>query len=77
MIDGLSGILRRLIEDHKKLILQLEDIIMRVEDIDTRENIQCSLDILNNEVQYVASTMAVFKLEEDSPSPGTSSQQEK
>jgi methyl-accepting chemotaxis protein len=77
MIDGLSGILRRLIEDHKKLILKLEDIMMRVQDIDTRENIQCSLEILNNEVHYVANTMKVFKLEEDSQSPGTSSQQEK
>ena len=77
MIDGLSGILRRLIEDHKKLILKLEDIMMRVEDIDTREKIQCSLELLNIEVHYVASTMSVFKLEEDSPSPGTSSQQEK
>lgn len=77
MIDGLSGILRRLIEDHKKLILKLEDIMMRVQDIDTRENIQCSLEILNNEVHYVANTMTVFKLEEDSQSPGTSSQQEK
>ncbi|MCX5846387.1 MAG: methyl-accepting chemotaxis protein [Deltaproteobacteria bacterium] len=74
MIDGLSGILRRLIEDHKKLILKLEDIMMRVEDIDTRENIQCSLEILNNEVHYVANTMSVFKLEEDTQSPGTSSQ---
>jgi Methyl-accepting chemotaxis protein len=77
MIDGLSGILRRLIEDHKKLILKLEDIMMRVQDIDTRENIQCSLEILNNEVHYVANTMTVFKLEENSQSPGTSSQQEK
>lgn len=77
MIDGLSGILRRLIGDHKKLILKLEDIMMRVQDIDTRENIQCSLEILNNEVHYVANTMTVFKLEEDSQSPGTSSQQEK
>lgn len=77
MIDGLSGILRRLIEDHKKLILKLEDIMMRVQDINTRENIQCSLEILNNEVHYVANTMTVFKLEEDSQSPGTSSQQEK
>jgi methyl-accepting chemotaxis protein len=77
MIDGLSGILRRLIEDHKKLILKLEDIMTRVQDIDTREKIQNSLEILNNEVQYVASTMAVFKLEEDSQSSGTSSQQEK
>lgn len=77
MIDGLSGILRRLIEDHKKLIVKLEDIMMRVEDIDTREKIHCSLEILNNEVHYVANTMSVFKLEEDSRSPGTSSQQEK
>jgi len=77
MIDGLSGILRRLIEDHKKLILKLEDIMMRVQDIDTREKIQCSLEILNNEVHYVANTMSVFKLEADSQSPGTSSQQEK
>jgi methyl-accepting chemotaxis protein len=77
MIDGLSGILRRLIEDHKKLILKLEDIMMRVQDIDTRENIQCSLEILNNEVHYVANTMTVFKLEENSQSPETSSQQEK
>jgi hypothetical protein len=51
--------------------------MMRVQDIDTRENIQCSLEILNNEVHYVANTMKVFKLEEDSQSPGTSSQQEK
>ena len=77
MIDGLSGILRRLIEDHNKLIVKLEDIMTHVQDIDTREKIQNSLEILNNEVHYVASTMAVFKLEEDSPSPGTSSQQEK
>jgi methyl-accepting chemotaxis protein len=77
MIDGLSGILRRLIEDHKKLILKLEDIMMRVSDIDTKEKIQCSLELLNNEVHYLANSMAVFKLEEDSQLPGTSSQQEK
>jgi hypothetical protein len=77
MIDGLSGILKRLIEDHKKLIVKLEDIMTHIQDIDTREKIQNSLEILNNEVHYVTSTMAVFKLEEDLPSPGTSSQQEK
>jgi len=77
MIDGLSGILKRLIEDHGRLITKLEDIIKDVQDIGTREKIQSSLEILKNEVSYISNNMAIFKLEENSQSLGTSFQQKK
>jgi methyl-accepting chemotaxis protein len=77
MIDGLSDILKHLVEDHKKLILTLEHTLAHIQDIDTKEKIQSSLEILKNEAYYLANTIAVFKLEEGPESTGTSSQQEK
>ena len=77
MIDGLSDILKHLVEDHKKLILTLERTLSHIQDIDTKEKIQSSLEILTSEAHYLANTIAVFKLEESPESTETSSPQEK
>ena len=77
MIDGLSGILKHLMEDHRKLILTLEDIIKNVQDSGTREKIQSSLEIIKNEVYYISNNMAIFKLDENPQSSGASFPQEK
>jgi len=76
MIDGLSDILKHLVEDHKKLILTMEHTLSHIQDIDTKEKIQSSLEILKSEAYYLANTIAVFKLEESLESTETSSQQE-
>ena len=77
MIDGLSGILKRLMEDHRKMILSLEGIIENVTDSDMREKIQSSLEILKNELYYISNNTAIFKLDENPKFSGTSFQQEK
>jgi len=69
--------LKHLGEDHKKLILTLEHTLSHIQDIDTKEKIKSSLEILKSEAYYLANTIAVFKLDESPELTGTSSQQEK
>lgn len=65
MIDGLSVILKRIMTNHQKLISSLEDISSHVQDLDTKEKIVSSLELVKSDARYVTETLAVVKLEED------------
>jgi methyl-accepting chemotaxis protein len=65
MIDGLSGILKRVMTDHEKLITSLEDAMSHVQDIDTKERIASSLEMLKNDASYVTESLSIVKLRKE------------
>jgi len=65
MIDGLSGILKRVMTDHQKLITSLEDAMSHVQDIDTKERIASSLEMLRNDARYVTESLSIVKLRKE------------
>jgi methyl-accepting chemotaxis protein len=62
MIDGISGIIHRLLDDHRKLMVTLQGIKEQVRDIDTKEKIEGTLEIIRQEAKYIADTLAHFKM---------------
>jgi methyl-accepting chemotaxis protein len=67
MIDGIAGIIGHLMTDHEKLTVALLDLKGRVSDLDTKEKIEYSLKIINQEVEYVSDALAHFKIQNNMP----------
>ena len=63
MIDGLSHIVSRVMEDQKKLISDMEDMISRTHDLDTKEKLAAALQIVTADALYVMETMSRFQSE--------------
>jgi methyl-accepting chemotaxis protein len=62
MINGLSNMVKRLIEDNKTLMTTLEGLKHRSGDLDTEEGIKSALDILKQEARYIEKTLNLFKI---------------
>jgi methyl-accepting chemotaxis protein len=67
MIEGISGIITRLLDDYKKLMSTLQALNEQVKDIDAKEKIVSSLEIIKQDVKYVSETLSSFKMEDDKP----------
>jgi methyl-accepting chemotaxis protein len=63
MIDGITSIIGPLLTDHEKLTVTLQDLKGRVNDLDTKEKIEYSLTIINQEAKYVSEALAHFKVQ--------------
>jgi methyl-accepting chemotaxis protein len=65
MIDGISGLVNRLRADHGKLMITLQDLKEGVNDIDTKEKIEATLEMIRQEAKYLSDSLSRFKVEED------------
>jgi methyl-accepting chemotaxis protein len=65
MIEGISGIITRLFDDYKKLMSTLQILNEQIKDLDTKEKIVSSLEIIKQDVKYVSDTLSSFKMEND------------
>jgi methyl-accepting chemotaxis protein len=65
MIDGISGLVNRLRADHGKLMITLQDLKERANDIDTKEKIEAALEMIRQEARYLSDSLSRFKVEED------------
>jgi methyl-accepting chemotaxis protein len=63
MIDGLSGIVSRIMEDQKKLISNLEEMISKTQDLDTKEKLEEALRFVTADARYVMETLTRFHIE--------------
>jgi methyl-accepting chemotaxis protein len=62
MIDGIVGIISHLMVNNEKLKVTLQDIKGRVNDLDTKEKIEYSLEIINQDADYVSDALGHFKV---------------
>jgi methyl-accepting chemotaxis protein len=67
MIDGISGIISHLQDDHQRLAITLQGIKEQVTDIDTKEKIEVPLEMIRQEAKYIADTLTCFKKENQEP----------
>lgn len=65
MIDGISGIITRLLVNHERLTATLHDLREHASDLDTREKIESSLEIIKQDAEYISDTLSRFKVEND------------
>lgn len=65
MIDGLADLITRFRGSHSRLIMELEDILGRVEDINTRKDIENVLAEIKNQAITVQADLSVFRLADD------------
>lgn len=63
MIDGLSDIVSRIMENQKKLISDLEDMISKTHDLDTKEKLEAALHNLTTDARYVMDTLSRFQIQ--------------
>lgn len=63
MIDGIAGIINRLLADHEKLMVALQDLKGHSRDLGTNEKIESSLEIIRQEAKYVSDALAHFKVQ--------------
>lgn len=63
MIDGLSDIVTRVTADQKKLIANLEEMISKTSDLDTKEKLMEALNVLTADAKYVMETLSRFRME--------------
>jgi CHASE3 domain sensor protein len=69
MIDGLSHIVSRITEDHKKLISDIEEIMSKTQDLDTKEKLGEALKLIRSDAGYVMDTLSRFQMEKNPPKP--------
>jgi len=62
MIDSLSNMVKRIMEDHKALMKTLEDVKYRTNDLDIDEKIRSALETLRQETHYIKNTLYQFKV---------------
>jgi methyl-accepting chemotaxis protein len=62
MIDGIAGIIGNMMANHEKLKIALLDLNGRVNDLDTKEKIEYSLEIINQDAEYVLDALGHFKV---------------
>lgn len=61
MIDGLSGIVDRLLADHRRLTATLEELKEKVQGNEAQEKIEQGLELIRQEAAYVSQTLDCFK----------------
>lgn len=69
MIDGLSHVVLRVMEDQKKLISDLEDMISKTHDLDTKEKLAAALQIVTADARYVMETLSRFQVKNGPSEP--------
>jgi signal transduction histidine kinase len=67
MIKAISGIITRLMADHNKLMVTLQDLKGQVGDLDTREKFEAALEMIRKDADYVADTLSHFTVEDSRP----------
>jgi nitrogen fixation/metabolism regulation signal transduction histidine kinase len=67
MIKAMSGIITRLMADHNKLMVTLQDLKGQVGDLDTREKVETTLEMIRKDAEYVADTLSHFTVENPRP----------
>jgi len=63
MIDALARLLSRISSDHEKLLSVLEEVMARVDDLDTKIKVEEALKIVKHEAQLVTQDLSLVKLE--------------
>jgi methyl-accepting chemotaxis protein len=63
MINAISGIITRLMADHNKLMVTLQDLKGQVWDLDTREKFEATLEMIRKDAEYVSDTLSHFTVE--------------
>ncbi|PIP08644.1 MAG: hypothetical protein COX51_03380 [Syntrophobacteraceae bacterium CG23_combo_of_CG06-09_8_20_14_all_50_8] len=69
MIDGLSHIVSQVMEDQKKLISDLEDMISKTHDLDTKEKLAAALQIITADARRVMETLSRFQVKNGPSEP--------
>ena len=64
MIEGISGIITRLMTDHQRLMVTLQDLKGQVSDIDTKDRFEAALEMIRKDAAYVSDTLSQFKVED-------------
>ncbi|MBN2468373.1 MAG: methyl-accepting chemotaxis protein [Deltaproteobacteria bacterium] len=64
MVDSLRHFVSTIRKDHGKLVTLLEEILGRVEDLDTRTKLTESLNIVKREADLVEKDLSIFKIDE-------------
>jgi methyl-accepting chemotaxis protein len=67
MIEGISGIITRLLADHNRLRIVLQDLKGQIRDMDTREKFEAALEMILKDAEYVSETLSRFKVEDRKP----------
>jgi methyl-accepting chemotaxis protein len=62
MIEGISGIINRLMTDHQRLMVTLEDMKERISDLDTKERFEAALEMIRKDAKYISDTLSQFKV---------------
>ncbi len=62
MINGISNMVKRLIENNGALMTTLESLKHRAKDLDTEEEIKSALETLKQEARYIEKTLNLFKV---------------
>jgi len=64
MIEGISGIITRLMTDHQRLMVTLQDLKGQVSDVDTKDRFEAALEMIRKDAAYVSDTLSQFKVED-------------
>jgi len=67
MIDGISGVIQRLLVEHRQLVATLQGVREQVGDIDTREKIEGKLEMICQQVKQIEDSLAHFTMESREP----------
>jgi methyl-accepting chemotaxis protein len=63
MIEGISGIIARLMTDHERLMVTLEGLKEQINDMDTKQRFEDALEMIRKDAAYVSETLCRFKVE--------------
>jgi methyl-accepting chemotaxis protein len=63
MIEGISGIITRLVTDHERLMITLQDLKEQARDLDTKDRFEVALEMIRKDAEYVSMTLSHFKME--------------
>jgi signal transduction histidine kinase len=67
MIKAISHIITRLMADHNKLMVTLQDLKGQVGDLDTKEKFETTLEMIRKDAKYIADTLSRFTVENPKP----------